>query len=268
MRTTISGGRAQPGPPPEKMPGHWLLAKMGKRVLRPGGIELTRRLLDELNIGPSDDVVEFAPGLGVTAQLTLARQPAAYTAIERDDNAAATVRSYVDGPHRRCIVGDAAGTGLDSESATVVYGEAMLSMQLPQMKSRIVQEAHRLLRSGGRYGIHELCLIPDDLAEETRNAIAHDLSGEIHVGVRPLTVAEWRSLLESEGFLVQSAASSPMHLLEPWRIVKDEGLGGALRFFWNVAWQPTGRRRVLAMRQIFRKWKDHLAAIVLVGQKL
>jgi hypothetical protein len=267
MRTTISGGRAQPGPPPEKMPGHWLLAKMGKRVLRPGGIELTRRLLEELNVGPADDVVEFAPGLGVTAQLTLARQPATYTAIERDDHAAATVRSYLYGPHRRCIVGDAAATGLDSESATVVYGEAMLSMQLPQVKSRIVHEAYRLLRGGGRYGIHELCLIPDDLAEEARNAIAHDLSAEIHVGVRPLTVAEWRRLLESEGFLVQSAASSPMHLLEPWRIVKDEGLGGALRFFWNVALQPEGRRRVLAMRRIFRKWSDHLAAIVLVGQK-
>lgn len=30
-----------------KMPGHWLLARLGKRVLRPrpGGLELTRRLL-------------------------------------------------------------------------------------------------------------------------------------------------------------------------------------------------------------------------------
>ena len=26
-----------------KMPGHWLLARLGKRVLRPGGRELTRQ---------------------------------------------------------------------------------------------------------------------------------------------------------------------------------------------------------------------------------
>ena len=26
----------------EKMPGHWVLARLGKRVLRPGGMELTR----------------------------------------------------------------------------------------------------------------------------------------------------------------------------------------------------------------------------------
>ena len=38
-----------------KMPGHWLLAKMGKRVLRPGGLELTRAMLDRLAVGPHDD---------------------------------------------------------------------------------------------------------------------------------------------------------------------------------------------------------------------
>ena len=47
-----------------KMPGHWLLARLGKRVLRPGGRELTRQMLNGLCIKASDDVVEFAPGLG------------------------------------------------------------------------------------------------------------------------------------------------------------------------------------------------------------
>lgn len=51
----------------DKMPGHWLLAKLGKRVLRPGGIELTQRMLDALKVHSRDKVVEFAPGLGLTA---------------------------------------------------------------------------------------------------------------------------------------------------------------------------------------------------------
>lgn len=35
------------------MPGHWLLVRLGKRVLRPGGIELTCRMLAVLAIaGP------------------------------------------------------------------------------------------------------------------------------------------------------------------------------------------------------------------------
>ncbi len=66
-----------------RMPGHWLLAQMGKRVLRPGGLELTHEMLARLDIGDSDDVVEFAPGLGLTARAALERNPASYIGVER-----------------------------------------------------------------------------------------------------------------------------------------------------------------------------------------
>src|SRR3990172_7022777 len=115
--------------PVEKMPGHWLLARMGKRVLRPGGLELTRQLLAALAIDERDDVIEFAPGLGVTARMTLARHPRSYIAVERDREAAATVEQYLTQPREPCVVGSAEETGLAEASASVVYGEAMLSMQ-------------------------------------------------------------------------------------------------------------------------------------------
>lgn len=254
------------GPPVDKMPGHWLLARMGKRVLRPGGLELTRQLLDQLAIGECDSVVEFAPGLGVTARMTLARRPNSYTAIERDRKAAAIVEKYLTGPSQRCVLGTAEDTGLPEASASVVYGEAMLSMQPPTVKSRIVAEAARLLAPGGRYGIHELCLVPDNLDQSACDAIQRDLSDEIHVGVRPLTAAEWRDLLDSAGLNVVAEQTAPMHLLEPSRLVRDEGLFRAIRFVWNVAKNPVARRRVLAMRRVFRKYHEHLAAITLTAQ--
>ncbi|MGE5191589.1 MAG: class I SAM-dependent methyltransferase [Deltaproteobacteria bacterium] len=254
-------------PPAEKMPGHWLLARMGKRVLRPGGLELTRRLLDELAISGSDDVVEFAPGLGITANLTLAREPNSYTAIERNPEAAGAVATRLSGPRRRCILGTAEQTGLPDGSASVVYGEAMLSMQPAGTRSRIVAEAARLLRAGGRYGIHELCLVPDDVDRGTRDAIQRGLSDEIHVGVRPLTAREWRELLQAAGLTVVAESTAPMHLLERARLVRDEGWLRAIRFVWNVCRHASARRRVLAMRKIFRRHRDNLAAIALVAAK-
>jgi len=251
----------------EKMPGHWLLARLGKRVLRPGGRQLTNRMIEALNICPSDQVIEFAPGLGDTARLTLKRKPAWYTAVERDKDAAGMVQGFLQGPEQRCVVGLAENTGLPDAAATVVYGEAMLSMQTPQQKSRIVREAHRLLKPGGRYGIHELCLIPNDLDESTKVAIQNELSAVIHHGTRPLTIAEWQRLLESEGFSVQAEAQAAMHLLEPWRIIQDEGMLGALRFTVNLLCNREGRRRVLAMRGVFSKYRDHLAGVMLIGQK-
>jgi ubiquinone/menaquinone biosynthesis C-methylase UbiE len=254
-------------PAVEKMPGHWLLARMGKRVLRPGGLELTRQLLTALSVNRRDDVIEFAPGLGVTARMTLAHGPHSYTAIERDRDAAATVACYLTAPSQECVVGTAEATGLAEASASVVYGEAMLSMQPATTKSRIIAEAARLLRPGGRYGIHELCLTPDDVDQSVRDAIQHNLSDEIHVGVRPLTAREWRDLLEAAGLTIVAEHSAPMHLLEPVRLVKDEGLLRAMRFAWNVATHTAARRRVLTMRRVFRKYGGHLAAIVLVATK-
>jgi hypothetical protein len=113
----------------DKMPGHWLLARLGKRVLRPRGRELTCRMIETLNIGPADAVIEFAPGLGETARLTLNKKPASYTAVERDKDAAALVQKFLKQPDQRCVVGLAEETGLPDASATVVFGEAMLSMQ-------------------------------------------------------------------------------------------------------------------------------------------
>lgn len=250
-----------------KMPGHWVLARLGKRVLRPGGMELTRQMLDALNIVSEDDVVEFAPGLGLTAQLTLKRHPASYTAIERDAAAAEIVRSYLKGSRQKCVTGSADQTGLHAEVATVVYGEAMLTMQTPEMKRRIVTEARRLLKRGGRYAIHEMCLVGDDLDEEGKKKINQALSHAIHVGVRPLSVSEWRELMEAEGFEVQSEVRAPMHLLEPRRLLRDEGLRGTLRFIWNVVRDREARGRVLMMRNVFRRYQANLAAVTLICVK-
>ncbi|MCC7517705.1 MAG: methyltransferase domain-containing protein [Verrucomicrobiae bacterium] len=251
----------------DRMPGHWLLAQMGKRVLRPGGIELTRFMLERLAVCSDDAAVEFAPGLGVTARLTLERRPASYTAIERDEAAAANVRRYLNGPRQQCRVGSAEQTGLPEQSATVVYGEAMLTMQGPEQKRRIIAEAFRLLKPGGRYGVHEMSLTPDDLPIQEQEEISREMSREIHVGARPLTRREWRELLEAAGFSIEAETSAPMHLLEPGRLIRDEGFFRALRFAFKVVRSPEARRRVFSMRRMFRKHRRRLAAIALVAVK-
>ena len=251
----------------QKMPGHWVLARLGKRVLRPGGMELTRRMIAGLTIVSADDVIEFAPGLGITAQLALKRRPASYTAVERDPAAAAIVSSYLSGSTQKCVTGSADQTGLPSEVATVVYGEAMLTMQTSEMKRRIVREARRLLRRNGRYAIHEMCLIGDDLDEDPKKEINQALSQTIHVGVRALSVSEWRTLIQAEGFEVEVEARAPMHLLEPKPLLSDEGVKGTLRFIWNILRDPESRERVLMMRRVFRRYQSNLAAVMMICVK-
>jgi hypothetical protein len=249
------------------MPRHWLLARLGKRVLRPGGLELTRSMLHALGIRRSDAVVEFAPGLGVTTQLVVALQPASYIGIEENEAAAERIGSTLTNITHRCLTASASETGLPANSASVVFGEAILTMQGARQKSEIVREAARILKAGGRYGMHELCLLPDGLDETIKLEIQHALSQTIRVGARPLTAEEWRALMDKEGFNVRSEMFRPMQLLKPGRLIQDEGLWGTLRFAWNLLRDAEARRRVIAMRRIFIKYQRHLSAIMLVGIK-
>ncbi|HEY9857354.1 MAG TPA: methyltransferase domain-containing protein [Stenomitos sp.] len=251
----------------DRIPGHWLLARLGKRVLRPGGLELTRRMLAGLSIGSADDVLEFAPGMGVTARMALGARPASYVGVDRDEAVVAQLSQALGSARRSFVRGDAHETSLPDGSVSVVYGEAMLTMQPEVMKAKIVREAFRCLRSGGRYGIHELSLVPDDLSAEVKAEIGRDLSSTIKVGARPLTVAEWRSLLEAAGFQVESIATTSMSLLETWRVLQDEGLGGSLRIVWNTLRDRQARRRVLEMRSVFRRHATRMGAVAIVARK-
>ncbi|HLS76355.1 MAG TPA: methyltransferase domain-containing protein [Nocardia sp.] len=247
------------------LPGHWLLARLGKRVLRPGGAEMTENMLDAAKLTGAD-VVELAPGLGKTATAILDRKPASYRGVEADPDAAALTAAAVGGAG---VVssGDAAETGLESESADAVIGEAMLTMQTDAHKAQIIAEAHRVLRPGGRYAIHELSLTPDDLPETTKTELRKALARSIKVNARPLTAAEWREILVAGGFEIEHVGYAPMALLQPRRVIADEGVLGALRIVKNVLRDKAARERVLAMRATFNEHKRELRAISIIARK-
>ncbi len=247
--------------------GHWILAKMGKKVLRPGGKELTLKLIDNLNIMKTDDIVEFAPGLGFTASVALQKHPKSYTGIELNEEAAELLRKKIRGSNERIIIGNAADSTLQGDFADKVYGEAMLTMQGDHRKSEIIREAHRILKKGGLYGIHELGLSPNDLNEEVKADIQKQLAQVIKVNARPLTQNEWIVLLEKEGFRIVQVETNAMSLLESKRLLDDEGLFRTLKIVFNILTHPKERKRIVAMRDTFRKHQKHLNAIAIVAEK-
>lgn len=249
----------------DRMPGHWLLARLGKRVLRPGGREITEKILAGLSIGSGDDVVELAPGLGATTRLVLDRLPASYIGVDRDPDAAGRVGDLLDGPNRSVVTASATETGLADASADVLFGEAYLTMQPDSLKEKVVAEVARVLRPGGRFALHEVAFAPDEIGDVERAAVSKALSGSIKVNVTPLTLAGWDELLGRHGLQVVSRFQAPLHLLEPRRLVADEGLGGALRFAFNVLRDGHARKRVLAMRRAMGANAANLQAYGLVA---
>ncbi|MGB3605122.1 methyltransferase domain-containing protein [Gordonia sp. (in: high G+C Gram-positive bacteria)] len=249
----------------EDLPGHWLLARMGKRVLRPGGLELTEQMLADADLADAD-VVELAPGLGKTATEILSRNPKSYVGIEADPQAVALTSAAIAG--RGAVhEAEAEATGLADDSADAVVGEAMLTMQTDRGKTEIINEAFRVLRPGGRYAIHELALHPDTLPDEAKTEIRKALARSIKVNARPLTEREWRTILEDAGFVVEKVGFAPMALLETRRVIADEGIVGTLKIVVNVLRNGAARKRILAMRSVFNKYQHEMAAIELIARK-
>ncbi len=251
-----------------KAQGHWILAKMGKKVLRPGGRELTQKLIQNLHITSSDDVVEFAPGLGYTASLAINQRPKTYVGVDADDDAIALLKNKIKGNTIDFIKGNAAETELPSDSKDKVYGEAMLTMHADHRKSEIIREAHRILKKGGLYAIHELGLQPETLSEEEKETIQRGLAVASKVDARPLTIMEWTSLLEKEGFRVHSVETNGMCLLETKRMIQDEGLLGFLRINLNILRNKAARKRVTEMQRTFKKHDKQMNALVIVAEKI
>ncbi|MBW3091501.1 methyltransferase domain-containing protein [Bifidobacterium sp. 82T10] len=250
----------------EHMQGHWVLARLGKRVLRPGGERLTRRMLAQVAIA-GRHVVEFAPGLGRTTRLIMEAGPSAYTGVDRDDKVVDIIKPLAASVGGTCVLADAAQTGLPDASADVVVGEAMLTMQSERGKREIIGEAHRLLAPGGLYAIHEMGLAPDDLDESVKDAIRKDLARAIKVNARPLTETEWRALLESVGFDVLWSGNEPMALLKMRRNLADEGVAGVLRIVRNVLTHRDLRARVMQMRRVFNTYGDKLTGVAFVARR-
>lgn len=247
--------------------GHWVLAKMGKKVLRPGGKELTIKMINALNITDKSDVVEFAPGLGYTASQVLQNNPKSYTAIEKDEKAAKDLNYLMNQDNRRIVNGDATTTNLSDNCADVVYGEAMLSMQADHRKLEIVKEAYRILRKGGVYGIHELGLQPNDLPEDKKAKIQKDLAKTIRVNARPLTFDEWSSVLIEAGFTIKKIETNEMNLLETKRIIDDEGFFRTLKIGFRILTNHKAFKRVMHMKKTFRKYQQNLNAVSIVAVK-
>ena len=76
---------------------------------------------------------------------------------------------------------------------------------------------------------------------------------------------EWTELLTSSGFEIKSIDRAPMALLRPARVIADEGVLGTMRIMRNLIVRGDARKRVIAMRRTFHRYRQALTAVAIVA---
>jgi predicted O-methyltransferase YrrM len=241
--------------------GHQILAAAGKKILRPGGHTATQQLFQWANFKPGDRVLELASSFGYSA-IALAKQYGVHViGIEKNPESVARARANVAAAGLTEQVeireGDIFHLEAIPEQFDFVLAEAILTMQSAPGKAKILNSVRDRLKPGGLFLSHEL------LANHHEQEIHQALAQTIRVNSTPLSEAGWITAFDAAGLQVQQHRTGPMQLLNPVQMVRDEGAIGMAKILWNILTHPQLRQRILAMRQVFQKYRGDLGHIIL-----
>jgi hypothetical protein len=144
-----------------------------------------------------------------------------------------------------------------SESFDYVLAEAILTMQSPIGKARILADIHNRLKVGGKFLSHEL------LARDHLEILHQDLTQVTRVNATPLLEKDWISTFDEAGLTVKQHQVGAMKLLNPAQLLRDEGVIHTIQIAWNILTRPVIRDRILAMRRVFTQHQQGLSHITL-----
>lgn len=165
----------------------------------PAGLDLTRRLLDQLGLAPGQRLLDVASGIGTTALLAATEYDAQADGVDLSPanvalaTGAAAARGLTD--RAAFHLGDAEALPLVDGGWEAVVCECALCT-FPD-KQTAVAEMTRVLKPGGRLGITDMTADRDRLPPELKS-----LGAWIACVAGARTAADYRLLLETVGLRV------------------------------------------------------------------
>lgn len=249
----------------ETATGHQVMAAAGKKILRPGGKAATEQMFEWAGFKPGETVLELAASFGYSAIALAKRYGVRVVGVEKNPASVARARANIQTAGLEAQVQVLEGDIFHLEQVPgqfdYVLAEAILTMQSAPGKAKILQGIHDRLNPGGKFLSHEL-LVNDREAE-----IHRALAAAIRVNATPLSEVDWISAYETAGLHVLNHQTGAMGLLNPTRIIQDEGWIDGIKFFWNALRHRQIRDRILTMRQVFKRYKQELGYIIFCAKR-
>ena len=242
-------------------PGHQILAAAGKKYLRPGGRAATEQLFQWADFQTGERVLELASSFGYSAIALAQRYGVKVVGVEKNPESVARARANIRAAglenQVEIVEGDIFHLEAIPGEFDYVVAEAILSMQSPPGKAKILAGIRTRLKPGGKFLSHEL------LAREQAEQIHSELARVIRSNSTPVSEASWIKACETAGLQVQKHQTGAMALLNFKLALQDEGIANTVKILWNVLTRPAIRKRILEMRGVFQKYRHQLGYIIL-----
>lgn len=244
-----------------KKVGHLFLAELGKKRLRPGGIEATNWLMEQGQFTAEKKVLEVACNMGTTLIEVAQEYQCQITGVDINREALEKAQQNINHAGLQKIAkvqtGNALKLPFEDNTFDIVINEAMLTMLDDRSKHKALNEYYRVLKPGGKLLTHDISLT---------DHVESQLSQTINMKVAPLTVEDWLTHYQSVGFKKTDQRTGKMSLMSPIGLIRDEGFIGAVRIIKNGL-KTENRKQFLSMSRFFRHQQKNLRYIVICAEK-
>jgi SAM-dependent methyltransferase len=230
------------------------LATLGKTELKPGGSYATGALLRMLGLKGGEQALVMGPRSASTALFVSMATSATTEALVADESDDITDSDPALRRRSTARVGKAEQLPFAEARFEAVLIEGILAGLPAPGRTAVLKEVRRVLKPGGRLGVHELCWRQPPTPR--REAALQEVWG---AEVRPHVVGGWWEVLEGAGFSIAETEVAGVSYFTRKGLESDEG-EAALDMFHAAFATPERLARFAAAIREFTEHRRYYGA--------
>lgn len=243
--------------------GHAFLARIGKKILRPGGKKGTKFLLKHTHITKKTHILEVACNRGELLIDLYTKYQCALVGIDNNPLFLKLAKEHVKskGLNNNILLQEADASNIPYPDNTfdIIINQAMLTMIPHKQLPTILNEYYRVLKPGGILLTHDLAIV-----EENENLI-RELRELVIVEANPKKPKVWKTFFHKQGFILEDSLIDKLNLINPLGLIKNEGFN-TFKILYNGL-KKENRTRFKALYKFFNHHKKDFNFICLVNRK-